>query len=703
MQEKIKPSFILNVLIFSTGGRVFDYLASESLQLGDMVQVSFGRRQVVALVMGQVAESQLSREKLKTIHQSLGIPFKLTASQIYLATWMTKYYHDTLACYCTMMLPKWIKLGKTTPYVAPFDYAVESGVKHKYSPQQKVLVEWLKENDLKFVNHEMLLSQGFPQRTIKSLVNAGVLTLDHQTQTIPYTLSKPQDDAVQAILNASGCTLLHGVTASGKTYVYIDLIRRKLASGGQVLILVPEIGLTPQTTEKIRRHVNGTLCYWHSQLAEGQKSGIWEAIYKQEINVVVGTRSALFLPFQNLALIIVDEEHDQSFYQQNRPFFSVRDLAVVLGKQQNIPVVLSSATPSLESFHNVNKNRYRYVQMDKAFSGHTLQWHVVDARKQHLVQGIEPSIITHIEQVLAQKQQALFFLNRRGYAPLTLCHGCGWIYQCNHCDVKLTYSKEKKQHRCHLCDTTFADIKVCQSCKMDGLMKVGQGTERLAETLGHLFPGARILRVDADTTATPMQWANVRQRILNQEVDLIVGTQMMAKGHDFPMLSSVVVLDADHALHATDFRAVERWGQRLRQVAGRCGRQQKNGYVWVQTHNPGHPALSHLQHEDYHVFADYLLQMRAEAAWPPNSFLAKVKLVETDDERLTRGLTKLMTHHFPDIEMIGPIYPGIKKRQNQHHGYVLLRACSREALAKACRHFTRQQYRVEVDPQDLEA
>lgn len=703
MQEKIKSTFVLNVLIFSTGGRIFDYLANEPLQQGDMVQVSFGRRQVVALVMGLVDESHLSAEKLKTITQALEAPFKLTAGQIYLAQWMTKYYHDSLACYCAMMLPKWIKLGKTTPFIAPFDYAVEFGVKHKYSLQQKMLVDWLKENELKHINHEMLLAQGFGQRTIKSLVNAGTLVLDHQTQTMPYTLSEPQEKAVDAVLNTPGCTLLHGVTASGKTYVYIDLIKRKLASGGQVLILVPEIGLTPQTTEKIRRHVTATLCYWHSQLAEGQKSGIWEAVYNQTIHVVVGTRSALFLPFQNLQLIIVDEEHDQSFYQQNRPFFSVRDLAVVLGKQQNIPVVLSSATPSLESFHNVNKGRYQYVQMDKAFSGHVLQWHVVDARRQHLVKGIEPSIVAHVEQVLAQKQQVLFFLNRRGYAPLTLCHGCGWIYQCDHCDVKLTYSKEKGRHRCHLCDATFEDVAVCQSCKMDGLIKVGQGTERLAETLAMLFPSASILRVDADTTATPAQWANVRQCILNHEVDLIVGTQMMAKGHDFPMLSSVVVLDVDHALHATDFRAIERWGQRLRQVAGRCGRQQKNGYVWVQTHNPGHPALSHLQSEDYHVFADYLLQMRAEAAWPPNSFLAKVKLIETSDERLTRGLAKLMAHPLPNIEMIGPIYPGIKKRQNHHHGYVLLRSCSRESLARACRHFTQQQYRVEVDPQDLEA
>lgn len=694
---------IVKVLVFRTGGRAFDYLSEHDLGEGRIVKIPFGRRSTYGLVIETSTTTTLETSKLKKITEALPEPFCLTKTQIELSFWMAQYYHDNVYVYQSMMLPKSIKQGKIKPYMPQDQYVVNLNITKKLSPKQSACVSWLKGADCQRITHEALVAEGFGEATIKSLVRLSVLEIAGDLEPLEFELSEAQKKAYETILLSQHCSILHGVTASGKTYVYLALIQKILAQKGQVLVLVPEIGLTPQTTAKLRQHLNASSVYWHSQLSDGQKASVWGAVYHADIEVVIGTRSALFLPFNNLQLIIVDEEHDMSFYQQNRPYFSVRDLAVLISKKLNIRTVLGTATPSLETFNNVIQDRYQYVDLPSTFKGSQVNWHIVDARKQKLQQGIAPQIINQVKLSLEKGNQVLFFLNRRGYAPLTLCHGCGWVYLCGQCDVKLTYSKTKGNYSCHLCQKSYEPVETCQNCGSDALVKVGQGTEKLEDCLKNVFPSAEILRVDADTTSTMGQWAKVRQSILSGQANIIIGTQMLAKGHDFPNLTDVVVLDADYALHATDFRSIERWGQRLKQVAGRCGRGSHQGHVWVQTHLPNHPAFEKLQNSSYDAFASYLLTMRNEAQWPPNHFLAKIKMVADTFCKLEKELEKIMCSNVENIELIGPIFPSVQRRQNQFHGYILLKANKRSDLANACRHMANRHYRVEVDPQDLEA
>ncbi|MDG2347895.1 MAG: primosomal protein N' [Gammaproteobacteria bacterium] len=694
---------IVKVLVFRTGGRAFDYLSEHELNVGAIVKIPFGRRSTYGLVIETSTTTTLETSKLKKVADALPEPFCLTKAQIELSFWMAQYYHDNVYVYQSMMLPKSIKQGKIKPYMPQDQYVVNLNITKKLSPKQSACAFWLQGEDCQRITHEALVAEGFGEATIKSLVRLSVLEIASDLKPLEFELSVAQKKAYETILSNQHCSALHGVTASGKTYVYLALIQTILSQKGQVLVLVPEIGLTPQTTAKLRQHLNASSVYWHSQLSDGQKSSVWGAVYHADIEVVIGTRSALFLPFKNLQLIIVDEEHDMSFYQQNRPCFSVRDLAVLMSKKLNIRTVLGTATPSLETFNNVMQDRYQYVDLPATFKGSQVNWHIVDARKQKLQKNIAPQIISQVKLSLEKGNQVLFFLNRRGYAPLTLCHCCGWIYLCSQCDVKLTYSKAKGSYSCHLCQKSYGPVETCQSCGSEALFKVGQGTEKLEDSLKDAFPSAKILRVDADTTSTMGQWAKVRQSILSGQANIIIGTQMLAKGHDFPNLTDVVVLDADYALHATDFRSIERWGQRLKQVAGRCGRGSQQGHVWVQTHLPNHPAFEKLQKNSYDEFASYLLTMRNEAQWPPNHFLAKIKMVADTFFKLERELEKIMCSNIENIELIGPIFPGVQKRQNQFHGYVLLKAIKRSDLANACRYMANRNYRVEVDPQDLEA
>ncbi|MEE2770545.1 MAG: primosomal protein N' [Pseudomonadota bacterium] len=693
---------VAKVLVFRTGGRAFDYLA-DNLEAGIIVKVPFGKQTTFGLVIETSTTSAVSKSKLKAVIEFLPEPFRLTQFQLELSFWMAQYYHDNVYVYQSMMLPKTIKQGKIKPFFPQDQYAFTLQTVKKLSTRQQACIEWLKSIQCHRISHEALLAEGFGESTIKSLIKVGFLTVVTDPIPLPYKLSETQEKAYQKISANHHCSVLHGVTASGKTYVYLSLIKDAIAERGQVLVLVPEIGLTPQTTAKLRQHLKANSVYWHSQLSDGQKSSIWGAVYDKSVEVVIGTRSALFLPFKNLKLIIVDEEHDMSFYQQNRPYFSVRDLAVLISKKLNIKSVLGTATPSLETFNNVIQSRYQYVDLANTFKGREVGWHVVDARRQRLDFGIAPEIINQVKSSLEKGNQVLFFLNRRGYAPITLCHGCGWVYVCEQCDVKLTYSKSKSSYSCHLCQKKYQPIEVCSNCGSDALVKVGQGTEKLEDSLGKIFPNIDILRVDADTTSTISQWAKVRHKILSGEPMIIVGTQMLAKGHDFPNLTDVIVLDADYALHATDFRSIERWGQRLKQVAGRCGRGDHEGRVWVQTHLPNHPALEKLQQSNYDEFANYLLNMRNDAQWPPNHFLAKIKLVANTLASLEKELNQIIQSNLENIEFIGPIFPAIQKRLNQFHGYVLLKATKRLHLANACREMVQKQYRVEIDPQDLEA
>ena len=388
------------------------------------------------------------------------------------------------------------------------------------------------------------------------------------------------------------CWLINGVTGSGKTEIYLQLIERGLRAGRQALVLIPEISLTPQTQKRFSERFAVPLVVLHSGLSDKQRAKAWARARSGHAAIVIGTRSAIFTPLPNLGLIVVDEEHDVSYKQQDGFRYSARDLAVMRAKRENVPIVLGSATPSLESLYNCEIQRYTQLHLTaRAGAAKTAEWRVVDMRAQSLNSGIAETTLDAIRTTLERSQQVLVFLNRRGFAPALLCHACGWVAECRDCDARLTLHHDRHRLVCHHCDAQSPPPEVCPNCQSQQLVATGAGTERSELVLQQHFPTTQVLRVDRDSTQKSGYMRSVFDTVQSGQPCILVGTQMLAKGHHFEQVTLVVILDADSGLLSPDFRAVERMGQLLTQVAGRSGRGTLAGLALVQTHQPDHPVL----------------------------------------------------------------------------------------------------------------
>ncbi|MAJ82173.1 MAG: primosomal protein N' [Legionellales bacterium] len=692
-----------SVVVFKAGGRVFDYLHSNlELWPGAVVTIPFGARQTFGIVIACHDHSDIPLAKMKSILKVFPYPFSLTVNHIQLMQWMSKYYQVSIGRLIAACFPISVLTNESLMRTYVGAYVFNNLPRTKLTKAQRECVEWLQGIKTEVISYEQLLDSAFAKKTIHSMIDHGFLTAFQTNKNREVVLTEEQSCALEKLTNGLSPSLLFGVTGSGKTHIYLAMAKQHLQVKKQVLILVPEIGLTPQTVGRAVSALGVNVSQWHSKLGDSQRRSVWHDVANNDVSVVIGTRSALFLPFQNLGLIIIDEEHDLSFCQQGHPFFSVKDAAIVLAKQNNIPIVLGSATPSMETWLNVEKGKYQCVRLNSRYAKTSKHVHLVDMRKNVLVHGITKPILDRTLAVLKEGKQILFFLNRRGYSPVTLCHMCGWFNTCNHCDVKLNYSKKMNKMRCHLCQTNYPLPSVCADCGSDEIVQVGIGTEKLAEYLKEEFSDFDVIRIDADTMQSPSHWASVRKELNLPGGKVIVGTQMIAKGHDFSGLTDVVVVDTDHALYATDFRALERWGQMIFQVAGRCGRGDQAGNIWIQSHLPHHPALGIIQAGNYQPFMEYLVDQRREGSWPPFSFLAKIRHQASDQFALERKLKDWIRTIKQKIEVIGPILPAITKRQNIYHGYLLLRSNEREPLFQACYHLSEQGAVVEVDPQELD-
>ena len=449
-------------------------------------------------------------------------------------------------------------------------------------------------------------------------------------QTPPPKLTTEQSNVLAAIdLNAGfSAHLLHGVTGSGKTEVYLRLIERALADGKQVLLLVPEINLTPQLEGRVRaRFAETEVVSLHSELAEAARERNWRSAFGGEASIVLGTRLSIFTPMPRLGLIVIDEEHDQSFKQQDGMRYSARDVGVFRAHQLGIPILLGSATPSLESWGNAQSKRYALLNLkERANPEASLPAvKVLDTRKMALKEGVSEALIAAIKERLARGEQSLVFLNRRGYAPVLACMACGWVSRCTRCAANMVLHLADRLLRCHHCGLEHRVPKACPTCGNQDIHPFGRGTQRLEDWLKETFPEARILRVDRDSVKSRKQWEAMLERIHGGEADILVGTQMLAKGHDFPKLTLVGVLGADAALFAADWRAPERLFAQLMQVAGRAGRAELKGEVLVQTQYPDHPLYAALVAHDYPGFAATLLKEREQAGFPPYAFQAMLR------------------------------------------------------------------------------
>ena len=508
---------------------------------------------------------------------------------------------------------------------------------------------------------------------------------------------------------------MEGITGSGKTEVYLHLIDHALKQNKQVLVLVPEIGLTPQLIARFSERFQQPLAVLHSGLNDNQRCQAWLNAKNHQINIILGTRSAIFTPIADLGLIIIDEEHDISFKQQEGFRYSARDLAVQRAHKSNIPILLGSATPSFESLHNAINERYHWLKLTQRAGKALLpRIRLMDVRGQRMQECLSPQLLYEIKQRIDKNEQVLVFLNRRGYAPILMCHDCGWHAECPRCDARMTLHMKANHLRCHHCDTQRAIPQTCPSCQHDELMAMGKGTERIDELLQQHFPSTPVIRIDRDTTRRKGVMEKLIDQIHEGGSKILVGTQMLAKGHHFPNVTLACIVDGDYGLFSSDFRATERMAQLITQVAGRSGRAHTPGEVLIQTHQPEHPLLTLLIQQGYHAFAVQSLQERKDALLPPYSHLAIIRAESTDNSQALNFLQKTKHHaeqlNIRSVDILGPVPAPMAKRAGRFRAQLLFACEQRSPLHQLLDHTLNWLYQnkdarkvrwsVDIDPQE---
>ena len=616
--------------------KLFDYSLGNDISIspGQRVLVSFGRKEMVGVAIECVASSALLAERIKPVLRVLDDTPVMPDELLGLLHFCSNYYHYPLGATVLAALPSRLRIKRAIAIQEEMQYVLSSSgcaLDLILLPKRKVvqhrILAALRLGALSIAQVRALSSSGVS--ALKGLLDAGwvetrAVASIHDTSTFSdtHTLTLEQQQAVDLIATTVcfSCILLHGITGSGKTEVYVHAMNRILQQGGQVLLLVPEINLTPQLENYFRgRLPDVELVSLHSGLSDDERMRNWLHAQSGRARIILGTRLAVFAPLPRLALVIVDEEHDASFKQQDGLRYSARDVAIFRASQRDVPIVLGSATPSLESYYNAQSGRYKMLRLtQRAVTQAKLPTinciNIGNVAMQH---GLSEPLMKALSERLQRGEQSLIFVNRRGYAPVLMCSACGWMSGCTNCAGKLVLHLKDGRLRCHHCGHQERVPQACPSCGNTDLQPIGVGTQRIESMLRESFPGARILRVDRDSTRNKGAWQVMRQQIQDNAVDILVGTQMLAKGHDFPNLTLVGVVNPDSALYSNDFRASEKLFSQLTQVAGRAGRADKPGQVLIQTAFPEHPLFDSLQRHDYDAWAKTLVDERKSAGFPP--------------------------------------------------------------------------------------
>lgn len=551
----------------------------------------------------------------------------------------------------------------------------------------------------------------------RSKISAFKCTEQDINQANKHDLTTEQAVAVSAINNTNGqfsCHLIDGITGSGKTEVYLQVIEQVLLANKQVLVLVPEIGLTPQTLKRFEQRFKVPVFLHHSGLNDTERMQTWQAAYNGSAAIIIGTRSAVFTPAQKLGLIIIDEEHDASFKQQETFRYHARDIAVLRARQLNIPIVLGSATPALESLNNALGGKYNYHRLTKR-AGNSVKAPIelLDMNTQVVEHGMSFLLKKRIEQTLARGEQVLIFLNRRGYAPALSCQECHWVGNCARCEKPFTVHQKQRQLICHHCGDQMAIPPQCPECGSVRLHGLGLGTEQLEERIAEQFNDYSTVRIDRDSTRRKGSLAKLLEEVNNNEHQILIGTQMLAKGHHFPNVTLVAILDMDGALFSFDFRATEQMAQLLVQVSGRAGRDSKPGSVAVQTYFPGHPLLQDLVNNGYDHFARTALQERKQTRLPPFSFQALIRAeakYPSYPEQFLTDLVQTQQRHMT-CEFAGPVPAAMEKKAGNYRYHLIIQSQSRKELhrcindllacADASESKNKVRWSLDIDPQDL--
>ncbi|MBW8190043.1 primosomal protein N' [Neiella marina] len=638
--------------------RTFDYLphASQPCVIGARVRVPFGRRMMVGIVVATSDDSSWPTEQLKAVADVIDDEPLWPSMLLDVLKWASRYYQHPLGEVLHHALNKKLRQGDA-PTSADIevwqltDLGRQQTVETtKRAPKQWLLLCLLQDGAQERAS---LTSQGANGTTItavhkKNWIELAPLSALQDTnvaasQQPPATVE--QSVAITALnsnLGRFSVSLLEGITGSGKTRVYLDVMAEVVAKGEQVLVLVPEIGLTPQTLSRFRQHLGVRIGLIHSGLNDSERLAAWQAARQGEISVLLGTRSALFTPMKNLGLIVVDEEHDGSYKQQDGFRYHARDLAVMRARAEQVPLLLGSATPSFESLANAKAGRYHHLRLTQRAAGGKLpKIAAIDMRQQVMAGPLSAPILNAMSEHLKANNQVLVFLNRRGFSPVLLCHECGWFAECQRCNRPYTWHKQFRRLHCHHCQTERPVPSQCDSCGSTQLVPVGQGTEQLEEALQAHFVDYPVVRIDRDSTRRKDAFDQLVNDVQRGHYRILVGTQMLAKGHDFADVTLVVIADVDGALFSSDFRAAERMCQLLTQVSGRAGRAGQDAQVLLQTHYPEHPWVQQLQTQPYDEVADGLLSERKQAQLPPYAALAMIRAEANDENKVVQFLNEV--------------------------------------------------------------
>ncbi len=638
----VEKSIILQIALPVPLRRYFDYLPPidcdiKTLTPGVRVTVPFQRRELIGFFMG-LAETTLPLLRLKRALEILDQEPILSADLLQLSLWAADYYHDSIGNVMMNVLPTLLRQGKQ-PIVGKRSNGLLNGLLKNHLSEENLILN-----------------------------NA-------QKQAI---------EAIQMALDRFQVFLLEGVTGSGKTEVYLQVIQSFLNHNQSILVLVPEIGLTPQTIQRFYARFSVPLVLLHSGLTERARLNGWIAAKSGHAKIIIGTRSAIFTPCQNLGLIIIDEEHDLSFKQQEGFRYHARDIAIMRAHFNKIPIILGTATPSLETLHKANINKFQKLCLPmRAGKASLPEFNIIDIRNQTLDQGLSQSLLKEITIHLARNEQVMLFLNRRGFAPVLMCHACGYVAICKRCDKRMTYHHQLERLHCHHCDAQKKVPKQCEACR-EILHFLGMGTERLEMVLAKYFPAHSIVRIDRDNTKQKGSIEKLLAQIQSGEHQILIGTQMLAKGHHFPNVTLVGIVDMDGGLFSHDFRGLERMAQLLLQVSGRAGRMEKPGKVFIQTHHPDHPLLQQLFSGSYQQFADSLLCERKESGLPPFAYLALFRAEAYQMQHASDFLNQVKNLMQPcaSLHILGPIPAPMPRRAGRYRMQLLLQAEERKTLQK---------------------
>ncbi len=731
---------VLRVAVCAPLPRLFDYLPPSAadprwLHPGVRLRVPFGRGSRIGILVETGGSSRVPASQLKRAEALLDRAPLFDAEHLSFLLWAADYYQHPIGEVLAGALPVRLRQGRSVPEIELAGWRLTERGRQvdrdalRRAPRQAQLLGLLAAAPCGLDGRSLAPSARDYRAPLSVLQKKGWVEPCRIAPSVAAVVTGPlseapplgpaQRSAVEAVAGALGhygCFLLEGVTGSGKTEVYLRLVEQVLEQGRRALVLVPEIGLTPQLVRRFRRRIARPMALLHSGLSEGERARAWVEAQQGRADLIVGTRSAVLTPLPGLGLVIVDEEHDLSFKQQEGFRYSARDLAVSRARRARCPVLLGSATPSLESLRNARTGRYHHLSLpERAGLAVPPQLDLIDIRSARLDAGMSPVLIRLVGEELARGGQVLLFLNRRGYAPVLTCHACGWVAECRRCDARMTLHMATRMLWCHHCGAQRDIARHCPECRGQDLRALGQGTERLEEALAALFPAAALVRIDRDSTRRKGRLETLLSEIREGRHSLLLGTQMLAKGHHFPGVTLVGVLDVDQGLMGADYRATERMAQLIVQVAGRAGRAERAGRVLIQTRHPDHPLLQTLVGAGYGAFAKRALAEREAARLPPFSYQALLRAEAPRSQAPSAFLEQAgaLAHDLGGdrVEIWGPVPAPMERRAGRFRAHLLVQCMRRPALQRLLAQWMPRlpeletaravRWSLDVDPQEL--